>query len=458
MAIDQLKALVEVALKEAESKADAFIVRATVETQNQIRFSNGMIDINKQWEESLLDLFVVVEQNQVGITQVPVSDEISVKKAVQELITFAHKLPPSPFYLGVEERTFDYPSIPDSFDQKIDAFVEKAPEYVNSAIQAGIDAGAKRIAGSFLFGREEYYFGTLTGLEGSYRTTGYELTIRAFQDEMESSGQGLACGKIPTNDLKQMEKAGTRAGELSKLSIGGKQGEPGIYDVIIDPTVAADVIGSIPGSANPLMMMMGMSPLQDKMGQQLAPDFITIREMPHQKNGLASIPFDFEGTKTQETPLFEKGVFTGVVHNTSSAKMSETESTGNSILIDVGGKLLAPGPTNLVFEAGDASLDELFSLSSKKALYITSNWYTRYTSQVDGDFSTIPRDGMFIVEKGEIKEPVRNLRLSDNLLRMFKSIQALGKDVKQIKWWEVGTPTWIAAMRIEDCQMTAATQ
>ncbi|MFX0090464.1 MAG: TldD/PmbA family protein [Candidatus Hodarchaeota archaeon] len=458
MEMDQLKEFIDLALKEAESKADDFVARVTSSTRNQIRFSNGLIDINKQWETCLLELLAVVEQNKVAISQVPVSDEISIRNTVQNTIAFAHKLPSSPLYLGIEDRNFQYPTIPDSFDSEIDNFVVKAPEFINSTIQASVNAGAKRVAGSFLFGKNECCFGTSKGLTGSLRDTSYELTIRSFQEELESSGQGIACGRIPTTDLKEMEQAGIKAGELSKQAIGGKQGEPGVYDVIMDPTVAANVIGGIAASANPLMILMGMSPLQDKMGQQLAPNFITIHEAPHQQNGLSSTPFDFEGTKTQNTSLFSKGVFTGVVHNTSSARMFETESTGNSFLLDFGGKFLAPAATNIVFEPGNATLEELFSFSTKKALYITSNWYTRFTSQVDGDFSSIPRDGMFIVENGEIKKPVRNLRLSDNLLRMFKSIQALGKEVRQIKWWEVPSPVWIPPMRIEECRMTAATQ
>jgi len=76
----------------------------------------------------------------------------------------------------------------------------------------------------------------------------------------------------------------------------------------------------------------------------------------------------------------------------------------------------------------------------------------------EGIFSTIPRDGMFLIENGEIKKPVRRLRLSDNLLRIYSNISAIGKDVEQIYWWEVSTPTFTPTVKVKDCTITAATQ
>jgi predicted Zn-dependent protease len=65
---------------------------------------------------------------------------------------------------------------------------------------------------------------------------------------------------------------------------------------------------------------------------------------------------------------------------------------------------------------------------------------------------------MFLIEKGEIGQPIQKLRITDNLLRMLKNIDGLGRDVQQIRWWEVETPTFIPFLRIKDVPMTAATQ
>ncbi|GAH24958.1 unnamed protein product, partial [marine sediment metagenome] len=75
----------------------------------------------------------------------------------------------------------------------------------------------------------------------------------------------------------------------------------------------------------------------------------------------------------------------------------------------------------------------------------------------DGILSTIPRDGMFIIENGEISKPVRELRISDTMFNIFGNIKALGKEIKQIKSWEVAIPTFIPAVLLEDINITAAT-
>ncbi len=255
-----------------------------------------------------------------------------------------------------------------------------------------------------------------------------------------------------------MVAAGAEAGRLSKMAIGAKQGEPGTYDLIMSPTVAANVIGYVPSAANPFMLMLGLSPLEDKMGEQIAPKEITVHDNPLFPGGLASQRFDFEGTPSQNTTLIKDGVLKKLVHNTTTAKMYETESTGNSgpMSLGQGLKMLLPVPTNIVFENGRSTLDEMMD-THKPTIYVTSNWYTRWQNYQTGEFSTIPRDAMFLIEKGNMK-PIKNLRLSDNILRLFSNISSLGNDRKQIFWWEVDVPTIIPTLKIDDCRMTAATQ
>ena len=140
--------------------------------------------------------------------------------------------------------------------------------------------------------------------------------------------------------------------------------------------------------------------------------------------------------------------------------MNNAKNTGNSTFFDfgIGSKMLAPGPSNTVYKVGDSTLEEIIAESRKPTIYITSNWYTRFTNMMEGTFSTIPRDGMFLIENGEIKQPVRKIRLSDNLLGMLSRIATIGNDVKQITWWEVPTPTFVPTIKVSECNITTATQ
>jgi PmbA protein len=283
---------------------------------------------------------------------------------------------------------------------------------------------------------------TSYGVSGSFKTSYYRFTIRSFVDG-ESSGQDIVCGRNTSNIEKEFVQAGEKSGNIAKMAVGGIQGKPGKYDLIMSPTVAGNIFGHITDGAHPLLMMIGMSPLKnDHIGNKIASEQLSIVDNAVLGEGLGSRPFDIEGTPTGKTPIISEGVLTGILHNTSTGKMNQTKSTGNSGFYDlgIGTKFLAPIPSNTVYEGGEYTLEEIITDSRKPTLYVTSNWYTRFTNMMEGSFSTIPRDGMFLIENGEIKQPLRNLRLSDNLLGMCERISAIGKDVQQIRWWEVPTP------------------
>jgi len=455
---NDVKAVVDEAVTYGKKKTDAIIARAILQKNSQIRFSQNLIDISKRWNTLQLELFVLVKGKKTGSVVRSVESLGEVKQIVDDVVSFTEILPDSMFFAGIENKVNQYPKLTDRYDEKIESFTEKAPEIINSAINQAVNEGAKRTAGALMVAENHFFFRSSNGPEGSGKETAFDLNIRAFQEELDNSGQGLICGTIPSKMEKGLLEAGAKAGRLSKQAIGAVQGTPGKYDLVLTPAVGANVIAQVSESANPFYIMMGLSPLQDKMGEQIAPETVTTYEDPLFPGGLASVPFDWEGTPSRTIKIVEKGVLKALVHNTTTAKMFETESTGSSRMVNFGSgtKMLLPASSNIVFENGNHSIEELLDVS-RPTIYVTCNWYTRFQNYQTGEFSTIPRDAMFLVEKGELK-PIKNMRISDNLMRMFANIDALGNDRTQVYWWEVQTPTFIPTMRIRDCRMTAATQ
>lgn len=454
---DFLKNLVDLAIDYGKKKTDSIIARV-VKTQNsQIRFSQSSIDISKRWDALQLELFLVIGKK-TGVAEVSISTEDDLKGAIDGAVNFTNILPDSMFFAGIEEGMQTYPKLTGTYDDKIDSFVEEAPEIVNSVIDQALQEGGKRAAGALMIRKSLSFFRSSLGPEGNSMKTTFDLNVRALQDELDYSGQGLVCGAIPSKAEDGMLAAGAKAGRLSKEAIGAVQGTPGTYDLVMTPTVAADVIGLVPVLANPFYIMMGLSPLVDRLGEKIAPDFVTAKEDSLMQGGLNSTPFDWEGTPSRETTIIDEGVYKHMMHNTSTGKMYETETTGSSRLLDigVGSKMLLPDSSNMVFNNGDHTVEELLDVQ-KPTIYVTCNWYSRAQNYQTGEFSTIPRDAMFLIEKGE-RKPIKNMRISDNTMRMLANIDALGNDRTQVFWWEVPNPTFIPSMRIRDCRMTAATQ
>jgi len=449
----------EYAVKYAQKNGVTEVIARLIQSPDyQVRFSNSNIDIAKKWETNLLEVFIAMGRKTTNV-DIQNPTEKTIEEKLKQTIEFAGKLPDSQMYAGMEKEVKKYQNVDGLYDKKVEDLYETAPELVNVAINSSLEAGAERVAGAMYFGSYKINVVTGYGFAGTYDSSYYRLTIRSFVD-FESSGQDVTVGRSLADIDKKFAEAGKASGQLAKMAVGGKQGKAGKYDLIMSPTVGANILGQITDGANPLLMLIGMSPLGDHFGEQIAPAKFDVVDDPHIGEGLGSKPFDVEGTPTIQTPIIKDGILVGLIHNTTSGLMMQTGTSGNSELFDfgMGSKILAPAPTNMVYNNGNKSFDDIIAESEKPTIYVTSNWYTRYTNQLEGEFSSIPRDGMFLIEDGEIKKPVRKLRITDNLLRMSKNIVAVGNDRKQINWWEVGTPTFIPTIKVADCNITAATK
>jgi PmbA protein len=446
--------------------AKEFIAKLQLKRDHQIRFSNSQIDLNSIWDSYALELFLARGHRMNVITiQNPTAT------LLEELIPPAAKglktLPWSLLYWGMDRRK--HPFYPEQEpNREMDGFMDQSSDRVKATINAALDAGCEKVAGVLYFGTTTTGLLTSYGNGGVYDGAYYRMTVRAFADA-ESSGQQIVAGKNLADIESKFTHAGRKAGEIANMARNGTQGQSGTYDLIMSPTVAANVLGQITDSASPIYFIGKMSCLTKSLKKQIGPESLTITDNPLLPEGLNSRPFDAEGTPCRETRIIDRGKLVNILQNTSSAKIWNllghfgSKSTGNSnlgsfIMDEYGPKLLAPVPSNTVVSPGDISLDEMIAESKRPTIYVTSNWYTRFTNNLEGTFSTIPRDGMFLIENGQITRPIRKLRLSDNLLRMLKHISAIGNDSQQILWWEVPTPTVIPSIKVDECTFTAASQ
>ena len=205
----------------------------------------------------------------------------------------------------------------------------------------------------------------------------------------------------------------------------------------------ASILDNIGEATSIFSVEAGMSFFKDELGKNLGN--FTLIDDGTLKNGVGSSPFDAEGHPTQRTEVIKDGVLKTYLHNTSSASRYKTDSTGNAGII-------SPSPTNLILEGKEGN-----PFNIENGIYVTNVWYTRFQNYATGDFSTIPRDGMFLIKNGEVTKPIKNLRVSENILNMLKNIEIFGKDKEQITSWEADTPCNQAPLRIKDIRMTKPT-
>jgi PmbA protein len=184
----------------------------------------------------------------------------------------------------------------------------------------------------------------------------------------------------------------------------------------------------------------------NRLGQKVAPENVTLKDNPSAYS-MANRIFDDEGVPTRENVFIDHGVLKTYLHNTSTAKIFKTETTANAGLV-------APNAWSIEMDSGDMRREELFK-HVKRGLYLTNTWYTRFQNYAKGDFSTIPRDGIFLIEKGEIKQSLKDLRISDNALSLLGNIAGISKERQHVHWWgEADPPSLSPYVLIKDVHIT----
>lgn len=409
--------------------------------EGQARFGNNSLTITNRLLTKELFVYLTKGKRKV-FGDLSTIDRASVDRFVERLYK-------SMMTAGGES---DFPRLPQGqfkyafngdFDPRIADF--DLAGNASIAIEAARAAGARRVAGSLSTERCTTSISTSTGVMASEERSRFLLNVRSFTDR-DASGQGLA---VATNlNAFDVEAAGRLSGENAKLSQHPKEVEAGEYSVIMGPTVAAELMQHVASSVSAFSVEAGLSFLADALGKQVATEALTFVDHGQIENGLHSRSFDDEGVSTRSNSLIDRGILKTYVHNRTTAAKLKAELTGNAGLIE-------PHVWNIEIKPGDQTLDEMIR-GTKKGIYVTSNWYTRFQSYTKGEYSTLPRDAAWLIENGELLHPVAGMRLSGEIPRQMKEMDAIGKERRWVQWWEVDAPTLIPALRVPNVKVTKA--
>lgn len=422
--------------------AEDAIVTQTDQKSRQIKFANNDIPTTQTWNLTDANIFLSFKRRTVS-SSIESLDKKSVDNTLVKMIKIAKLLAPSEDYFGIAEGKFKYKDIKSGYDKKIERLQNKEVDIVDAAINKAMENGVKRSSGVLYSNVWNMRKLTSNDVDVSEKGSSISFSIRSFADK-DASGHSVSASRI----LKNFDpiEAASEASSLANQSLNSTLGEEGTYDVIFHPMVMANMLFYMSYAFSAFQVDSGISFLISKIGKKVGSGLVTIIDDGLLENGFGSRKFDDEGRPTQRTKIIENGILKTYLHNTSTAKKFKTVSTGNSGLVD-------PVPWNLILQAGDSKFEEMIS-QIKRGLYITNVWYTRFTNYRTGDFSTIPRDAMFLVENGKIVKPVKDLRISDNIQKILEKIQLISKKTRTIQWWEVTIPVITGFVLCRDVGIT----
>jgi PmbA protein len=410
---------------------------------SMIRFANNSVSVVNRVEEAELSVYLAKDGRR-AIASTSNLEPAAVKKFVSDLHGTLKGLSKSE-YVPLPGKAAKYRPSRLSYDRKLEDLDAELPRLAKDAIDASLAAGGKRAAGVINAGKGTVAIMTSTGTEGVDSRTAITLNIRSFA-ENEASGHGLSCSSSLAGF--DPEEAGRRAGEGAKKMKGASEPEAGKYQVLLSPAVASNLIETVAGAASAFSVDAGTSYLVDMLGKEVASQRFNLTDHGVVEGGLGGRVFDDEGVSTRTNKIIDGGVLNGYLHNLTTAKKWKTESTGSAGFV-------TPHAWNLEVGAGDSSYDEMVR-EMKRGIILTSNWYTRFKNYRTGEFSTVPRDGAYLVEGGKVVRSLKGMRAGDDLHRMLTSVQLISKNREWVQWWEVDTPTLCPWLLIDNMTITRA--
>jgi predicted Zn-dependent protease len=89
-------------------------------------------------------------------------------------------------------------------------------------------------------------------------------------------------------------------------------------------------------------------------------------------------------------------------------------------------------------------------------LYITRFWYTRTVHPRDCVVTGMTRDGVFLIEGGQLTKPVKDLRFTQSYLEALANVSAVGRERKTLIG-EYGGSVCVPAVKIDSFNFTGLT-
>ena len=242
----------------------------------------------------------------------------------------------------------------------------------------------------------------------------------------DSTGLGftIECGKNFA-DLNA-DTLGHKAAAEAVAQLHGAPVEAGSYRVIFRNDAMSSLLETFCGVFSAENAQQKMSLLGGREGTAIAANLVTLMDDPLLPGGLASCPFDAEGSASRTKAVIDKGVLTTLLHSRKTARKQGVATTGNASR----GSYSSPvrvAPTNFFFKPGEKTLEELMADMGEGLVITELGGLHAGANPTSGDFSLIAKG--YTVEGGQRGRAVEQITVAGNFYELLKSIRAMGSDL-----------------------------
>jgi predicted Zn-dependent protease len=226
--------------------------------------------------------------------------------------------------------------------------------------------------------------------------------------------------------------------------------EPGRYTVILESRPAARFLSLMTGifsarqvETGPRSYLTGTEKGTSKLGQKVFSELVTLKsDIGNPILRQTSILPD--GTPAKPVTWVEKGVLKNLYYDQQYATRVRKDPTPATVNM------------SMVLEGSNQSVEQMIK-STRRGLLVSFFWYIRAVDQPTLLNTGMTRDGLFLIENGEIVGPVQNFRWNMSPIVGFNNVTAIGPSVPMHtgESYDGGGTALVPAVRIEDFYMTS---
>lgn len=355
---------------------------------------------------------------------------------------------------------------------------EESSTWQDSAGQTSIDVfagfadalgeafGRARSDDHLLYGYVEHdvtttYLATSEGLRLRHeQPTGHVGLTGKPSDMSTSTWVGEA-----VEDVSEFDVAALDAEIVRRIGWGANKVDlpAGRFETILSPTAVADLViyGYFVSSGQDAHD--GHTVYSDpqggtRVGQSIAKPGVRLHSDPSLR-GLAAAPFIHATSSDSARSVFDNGmelrptdwIADGTLRNLGTSRHSADE-TGLPVtpLID---------NLSLSIASGRGSIDDLVA-STERGLLVTCLWYIRAVDPQTLLLTGLTRDGVYLVEGGEVVGAVNNFRFNESPIDLLGRFSEAGETVRSFsrEWGDYFPRTATPPLRIPDFNMSSVSQ
>lgn len=441
------------------SRADGCVVIAQESSTVNLRWAGNTLTTNGATRGRTLTVVATVDGGQgaasgaVSRSAVTVEELEPLVRAAEEAAKQAGPAEDAQPLIDARPPSEDFTDAPDETSSKV--FAEFAPVLGESFARA-------REAGRELYGFAQHelvstYLGTSTGLRLRHDQPTGTLELNAKStDRTRSAWAGRATRDFTDVDLLALD------GELAqRLAWAERRVDlpAGRYETLLPPTAVADLLIYQLWSSGARDAAEGRTVFSapgggTRVGERLTPLPLTLRSDPHAP-GLECAPFVIAPVSSDAASVFDNGLAHKETEWISQGRIERLVSTRHSA--ELTGLPLAPAADNLILSGGGAVSVEDMVARTERGLLLTSLWYIREVDPATLLLTGLTRDGVYLVENGEVTGAVNNFRFNESPLSVLQRATEAGATERALsrEWGDYFPLTAMPALRVPDFNMSS---